>query len=99
MNIDRNETETETTFILTDELLTNHLPMITDEFTHFVRSDARDAIIDLAYVKRLNSAAIATLIRFKNMLTEKERSMLLVNTNENVLRVLELSGMDRFLLK
>jgi anti-anti-sigma factor len=99
MNIDKKETETEITFVLTDEFVTQNLPVLADEFTRFAKSDSRDAVIDLAFVQKLNSTAIAALIRFKNMLTEKGRSMLLVNTNENVLRVLELSGMDRFLLE
>jgi anti-anti-sigma factor len=91
MNIERKENEFETTFVIMDDL--------SDEFNYFVRNDKRDAIVDLSFVRRIDSMSIATLIRFKNALTEKGRTMHLSNPTETVLRVLELSGMDKFLME
>jgi anti-anti-sigma factor len=99
MNIERKDTEFETTFILLDELVSQNITVLQDEFNHFARTDTRDAIIDLTYVRKIDSISIATLIRFKNTLTDKGRTMRLSNPNENVLRVLELSGMDKFLME
>ena len=42
--------------------------------------------------------AIAAVIRLKNALTERGRSLHLINPNETVLRVLELSGLEKYLL-
>lgn len=97
--MDRKETESEITFIITEELVAHNVTFLVNEFTRFARNDSRDAIIDLAFVQKINSMAIAALIRFKNMLAESGRSMHLVNTNETVLRVLEVSGMEKFLLE
>jgi len=99
MNIERKENEFETTFVIMDDLVSHNMTMLSDEFSHFVRNDKRDAIVDLTFVRKIDSMSIATLIRFKNSMTEKGRSMHLANPNETVLRVLELSGMDKFLLE
>lgn len=99
MNIERKETEFETTFIIMDEMVSQNMTLLSDEFNHFVRTDTRDAIVDLSFVRKIDSMSIATLIRFKNALTEKGRTMHLSNPTETVLRVLELSGMDKFLME
>jgi anti-anti-sigma factor len=99
MNIERKENEFETTFVVMDDLVSHNMTMLSDEFNHYVRTDTRDAIVDLTFVRKIDSMSIATLIRFKNSMTEKGRSMHLSNPNETVLRVLELSGMDKFLLE
>jgi anti-anti-sigma factor len=98
MNIERKETETETTFIITDEIFTHNINFLTEELTQFAKHNSRDAIIDLTSVQKIDSMSIAALIRFKNMLAENGRTMHLVNPNEPVLRVLELSGLDKFLM-
>jgi anti-anti-sigma factor len=98
MNIERKETETETTFIITDELFAHNINFLTEELTQFAKNNTRDAIIDLTSVQKIDSMSIAALIRFKNMLAEYGRTMHLVNPNEPVLRVLELSGLDKFLM-
>ena len=99
MNIEQIETETEITFLLTDNLISHNANFLADAFTLFVKQDARDAIIDLTYVKKINSMSIAALIRLKNMLADKGRKMHLINPNETVFGMLELSGLDKFLLE
>lgn len=99
MNIERKETEFETTFIIMDEMVSQNMTLLSEEFNHFVRTDTRDAVVDLSFVRKIDSMSIATLIRFKNALTEKGRTMHLSNPTETVLRVLELSGMDKFLME
>jgi anti-anti-sigma factor len=99
MHIERKESEGEITFIIMEEMASHNISGLADELSHFVRTDTRDAIIDLSYVRKIDSMAIATLIRFKNMLTEDGRKMHLVNPNDNILRVLDISGLDKFLLE
>jgi anti-anti-sigma factor len=99
MNIERKENEFETTFVIMDDLVSHNMTLLSDEFSYFVKNDKRDAIVDLSFVRKIDSMSIATLIRFKNSMTEKGRTMHLSNPNETVLRVLELSGMDKFLME
>jgi anti-anti-sigma factor len=99
MNIERKETDVETTFILTDQLVAQNIAFLAEELNRFVKNDSRDAIIDLAYVRKIDSMAIAGLIRFKNLLAENNRNMHIINPNETIFRVLELSGLDKFLLE
>jgi anti-anti-sigma factor len=99
MNFERKENEFETTFVILDDMVSQNTMLLSDEFNYFVRNDTRDAIVDLSFVRKIDSMSIATLIRFKNSMTEKGRSMHLANPTEAVLRVLELSGMDKFLME
>ncbi len=99
MNIERKDSEYESTFLIMDELVSQNVSSLADEMALFIRNDTRDAIIDLSYVRKIDSVSIATLIRIKNSLAEKGRTMHLVNPNETVLRVLELSGLEKFLLE
>ncbi|MBN1497708.1 MAG: STAS domain-containing protein [Spirochaetes bacterium] len=99
MNIERKDTEGEVTFIIMDELVSRNIPFLMDELNHFVRTEDRDAIIDLSYVRKIDSVSIASLIRIKNALAEDGRAMHLTNPNETVLRVLELAGLEKFLME
>ncbi len=99
MNIERKDTEGEVTFIVMDELISRNIPFLTDELNHFIRTEDKDAIIDLSYVRKIDSVSIASLIRIKNALNEKGRNMHLTNPNETVLRVLELAGLEKFLME
>ena len=99
MNIERKDSDYESTFLIMDELVSSNITFLTDELSHFIKTDTRDAIIDLSYVRKIDSISIATLIRIKNSLAEKGRNMHLVNPNETVLRVLELSGLEKFLME
>jgi anti-anti-sigma factor len=98
MVIERIEGDSECTFIILCELISQNINAVTEELNRFAKNDTRDAILDLASVRKIDSMSIAALIRFKNALSEKNRSLSLVNPNETVLRVLELSGLERFLM-
>jgi anti-anti-sigma factor len=99
MNIERRDAGGEATFIIMEDLVSQNISNLMDELNHFIRSDTRDAIIDLSYVRKIDSISIAALIRFKNALAEGGRNMQLTNPNETVLRVLELAGLEKFLLE
>jgi len=99
MNLERRDSAGETTFIIMDDLVSQNINNLMDELNHFARTDTRDAILDLSYVRKIDSISIAALIRFKNALAESERSMHLTNPSEMVLRVLELAGLEKFLLE
>lgn len=99
MNIERKDSEHEVTFVIMDELVSGNINILADEFHRFARNDTRDAVLDLTYVRKIDSMAIAALIRFKNTLTEDNRALNIANPNETVLRVLELSGLEKFLLE
>jgi len=98
MKIERKETGSDVTFILLDDLLSPHINQFSDEMNQFVKNDMRHAILDFSCVRKIDSMAIAAVIRLKNALTERGRSLHLINPNETVLRVLELSGLEKYLL-
>jgi anti-anti-sigma factor len=99
MNIERKDSESEATFIIMDELVSMNVSTLMDELNHFIRTDTKDAIIDLSYVRKIDSISIASLIRIKNALAEDGRTMHLTNPNETVLHVLELAGLEKFLME
>lgn len=99
MNIERKDAEGEATFIIMDELVSMNITSLMDELNHFIRTEDKDAILDLSYVRKIDSISIASLIRIKNALAEDGRAMHLTNPNETVLRVLELAGLEKFLME
>ena len=93
------ETDEEKIFIIKSETLNNSVNQIEDIVMEFIEKDHRDAIIDMVNVKKINSLFLATLIRLKKNLESKNRNLSVINPNENVLNLLQISGLDSFLLE
>ena len=96
--IDFIDSNDERTFIIDNDItstLTNHLE---DIFNAFIRDEKRDAVIDLSAVTKLDSMTLAAFLRMKKRMNEKGRSLYLSNPSPGVMRVLELAGLDSFLL-
>jgi len=93
-----NDNSTERIYILKDDLISTNIKKLEEEFNRFIMEDTRDIIVDLKHVAKIDSMSIAALIRIKKKLTEKDRTMKLINPNEGVLRVLDLSGLETYLL-
>lgn len=93
------DTTFERTYIIGDELVASKVTLLEDELTRFIQSDERDLVLDLVNVTRIDSMSLASLIRVKNRMTELNRQFNLTNPNERVSRVLELAGLDAFLLE
>ena len=64
----------------------------------FIKTVKHELVLDLKELNTLDSMTLAAFIRFKRKLTETNRTMKLINYNENILRVIELSGLGEFLL-
>jgi anti-anti-sigma factor len=69
-----------------------------EKLSSFVRDDTRDVIIDLINISKIDSMSIAAIIRIKNKLADQGRNLKLINPSEGVMRVLELAGLESFLL-
>ena len=87
------------TFVLKDEVISSKLIKIEEMLNTFIMEDDRNAIIDLANVTKIDSMSLAALIRVKNKLAKTGRTLNLINPGEGVMRVLELAGLDAFLLE
>ena len=64
----------------------------------FIRDDHRDIVIDLMHITKIDSMSIAAIIRIKNKLSDERRNQKLIKPNEGVMRVLELAGLESYLL-
>lgn len=98
MNLEVIDTELERTFIIKEESLSKHFNKFEEILINFVKEDSRDVIIDLSSVQKIDSMSLATLLRIKKKLGEKDRSLNISNPNESVVRILELAGLDSYLL-
>ena len=98
MNVDIIDTPDERTYIIKNEMISSKVMKFEEELNEFIRDDDRDVIIDLAYITKIDSMSIAAIIRIKNKLTEDGRNLKLINPNDGVMRVLELAGLESFLL-
>jgi anti-anti-sigma factor len=90
-----NETERIYT-VKNDEL--QFMSILEERILDFVKKDERDVILDLQNLFLFDSVALAVLIRIKRKLAGMDRSFKLINYNQTILRVIELSGLDDFLL-
>ncbi|MBN1533882.1 MAG: STAS domain-containing protein [Spirochaetes bacterium] len=96
--LESTDTNSERTYLLHVDLVSSNIKRLEEEFSKFIAEDTRDIIIDLKNVAKIDSMSIATLIRIKKKLSEKDRTLKLINPNDGVLRVLDLSGLETYLL-
>jgi anti-anti-sigma factor len=92
------DSESERTFILQKASDSFQINLLEEKINEFIKSDNRDLILDLKGMNLLDSSYLAAFIRFKRKLKATGRTMKLINFNESILRVIELSGLDDFLL-
>ncbi len=98
MNFQYTDSAIERIYSIQDELISSNIIRIEEEINQFIKNDRRDVVIDLMQATKIDSMAIAAIIRIKNRLTEDGRKLHITNPNETVYKVLELAGLDQFLL-
>lgn len=92
------DTENDRTFILQKSSDSFQINLLEEKINEFIKNDGRDLVLDLKGLSLLDSSSLAAFIRFKRKLKATGRNMKLINYNESILRVIELSGLDDFLL-
>lgn len=92
------DTENDRTFILRKSSDSFQINLLEEKINEFIKNDDRDLVLDLKGLNLLDSSSLAAFIRFKRKLKATGRIMKLINYNESILRVIELSGLDDFLL-
>jgi anti-anti-sigma factor len=80
------------------EDISQYLSILESSINDFLKNDSRDIIVDFNALQVIDSLTLAALIRFKRKLSLEGRDLKLINYNDNILRVIELSGLDDFLL-
>ena len=80
------------------EDISQYLKIFESSINDFIKNDSRDIIVDLKSLQFIDSLTLAALIRFRRKLSLEGRSLKVINYNDNILRVIELSGLDDFLL-
>ena len=98
MRIETTDSHDERTFLINDDTASAAITELEKMIYEFIKNDERNVVIDLALIYKIDSMSLATLIRIKNKLTENNRKMILVNPSDGVMRVLELAGLESFLL-
>jgi len=84
-------------YILKEDV-SQYLNILESNINEFVKNDSGDMAIDLKSLQVIDSLTLAAFIRFKRKLSLEGRDLKLINYNDNILRVIELSGLDEFLL-
>jgi anti-anti-sigma factor len=92
------DTENERIFVLQKASDSFQINLLEEKINDFIKNDRRDLLLDMKELNLLDSSSLAAFIRFKRKLKATGRGMKLVNYNESILRVIELSGLDDFLL-
>lgn len=92
------ENEHEIIIFLNAELISANIRAIESEINRYIETSTKEITLDLAQQVKIDSMSIAALIRIKNKLIEKGRGFKILNPSEGVTRVLEISGLESFLL-
>ena len=92
------DSESERVFILQKSSDSFEINLLEEKINDFIKNDERDLTLDLKELNFLDSSSLAAFIRFKRKLKATGRFMKLTNYNESILRVIELSGLEDFLL-
>jgi anti-anti-sigma factor len=98
MNIEIIDSNAERTYIIKEMSLSTNIIKFEEILDEFIQTDERDMIIDLSYVKRIDSMSLASFLRIKKKLIGQGRTLSLTNPTESVMRLLEFSGLDTYLL-
>ena len=92
------DNNTERTFILREEELV-HINLLEERVLEFARKDIRDVVVDLQNLAFIDSVTLSVFIRIKRKLFAEGRVFILKNYNQTILRIIELAGLDSFLLE
>jgi len=84
-------------FLLKDNLTSLNIEPLNQALDAFIEDDERDVILDLEDVTKIDSKALAFLIRAKKRLAENSRGLKMTNLSEPVQKVLTLTGVEAFL--
>jgi len=95
---DTTDNDTERIFSVKNEEL-QFMGVLEERILDFIKKDQRDVVLDLENLFHFDSVALAALIRIKRKLTSMDRNLKLINYNQTILRVIELSGLADFLLE
>jgi anti-anti-sigma factor len=98
MKIQYTDANNERVYRLTDELLMNRTGLLEEEFNQFIQNSDFDLRLDLEEITRIDSMALASLIRVKKKLSEEDRNFSLTGANTAVIRILEMAGLDEYLM-
>lgn len=91
------ESTNERVYVLKNDI-SQYLTLFESSINEFIKSDSRDIVVDMESLQLIDSLTLAALIRFRRKLSLEGRTLKLLNYNANILRVIELSGLDDFLL-
>lgn len=91
------ESTSERVYVPTDDI-SQYLNVFESSINEFIKSDSRDIVVDMKSIQYIDSLTLAALIRYRRKLSLEGRNLKLINYNDTILRVIELSGLDEFLL-
>jgi len=92
------DNSTERVFIIREEELA-HINLLEERVMEFARKDIRDVVVDLQKLAFIDSVTLSVFIRIKRKLSADGRIFILKNYNQTILRIIELAGLDGFLLE
>ncbi|HOP63190.1 MAG TPA: STAS domain-containing protein [Spirochaetota bacterium] len=91
------DNESERIFLIKNDEL-SHMNLLEERIIDFLKNDKREVVLDFQHLMHFDSVALASLIRIKRKMDTLDRPFRLINYNQTVLRVIELSGLEDFLL-
>ncbi len=98
MKITITDSVTDITIAFNVDLVSAHIGDIEKEIYRVLKDNDKDVIFDMKEVSKIDSMSLATIIRIKNKLAESGKNLHLTNTGEGVIRIIDLAGLNEYLL-
>jgi len=97
--VDILDSEFSRTFKFKEDFERSDFASVEQQINDFFQNDDRGLVLDFEHVQSLDSQSLASLIRMKNRFTADDRDMELINYNDFIERLLNVSGLGAFLVK
>lgn len=98
MKYEEKDYENERIFYLKEDFISSNTRGFEEDLIDYIKKDDRDIILDLSDIVKIDSMSIALILRIKSKITNSGRALKITNPNESVLRILELAGLNDFLM-
>lgn len=95
--VENNQVNGWSTVRVTGEIDMSNAPELSDFLAQLIESEQRDLAMDLSGIEFMDSSGLGVLVKAHQLLAEREQSLVLRSPSPQVMRTLEVSGLNNVL--
>ncbi|MBW3591200.1 MAG: STAS domain-containing protein [Actinobacteria bacterium] len=95
--VENNQVNGWSTVRVTGEIDMSNAPELSDFLAQLIQSEQQDLALDLSGIEFMDSSGLGVLVKTHQLLAEREQSLVIRSPSPQVLRTLEVSGLNNVL--